>query len=168
MLAPVSTRWLTECRRGWRLTDMIAIIALWMECPEKLRITHRTRCLLQRVHCIIPTLSELQLIAGTKDGPASCWPCQGSPLQDWLVRVHLLTSETYCSTLNIKPGSKLPSVDKNIFGLRCNVKWHSGTQVVHTVGVYLWKEKFCGKMTGRNHASMVTVVAPTDGTWDNL
>lgn len=41
MLAPLSTWWLTECTYGRRLTDMISIIALQMECPEKLSISHR-------------------------------------------------------------------------------------------------------------------------------
>lgn len=103
-----------------------------------------------------------------KDGPASCWLCQGPSFKDWLVRIHLPASGTYCSILNIKLGSKLPSVDKNIFGLWCNVKWHSGTQVIYTFWFYLWKEKFCRKRTERNHASMVAVVAPTVGTLGNL
>lgn len=147
---------------------MISIIALWMECPGKLYISHRNLRLapegpLHHSHMVwIAALLEL------KDGPVLCWLRQVPPVKDWLVRVHHLTSETYCSTLNIKLGSKLPSVDKNIFGVWCNIKWHSRTQAVHTVWFYLWKEKSCRKMTGRNRANMVTVVAPTDGTLDNL
>lgn len=147
MLASVSICWLTEYSHSRKLPDDDFNHSSVNGMPGK--AAHRSQkflpCSRGSITSFISTLSNCSSLLEPKDGPASCLLCQGPPFKDWLVIVHVLTSETYCSTLNIKPRSKLPSVDKNIFGSWCNVKWTEQDSSCNTVWFYLWKENFVEK-----------------------